>query len=116
MKTTKLVLCSAVLGLALVAPTEALASSNASRTHGQTAESQGSGDREVAITRAIRKRLMAASSLSVNARNVKVITVGKQVTLKGPVSSADERRRVLNLAKTGAGQTVSVVDELYLAE
>jgi len=37
------------------------------------------------------------------AKNVKIITAGGQVTLRGPVNSAEEKMKIEALAKTAAG-------------
>jgi hypothetical protein len=44
------------------------------------------------ITAQIRKEIVAGKSLSVSARNVKIITVNGRVTLRGPVQTAEEKR------------------------
>lgn len=65
------------------------------KDHAVTADTQShatTSDR--AITRNVRKAIMADKSLSTYAHNVKVITVNGQVTLKGPVHSEDEKQKV----------------------
>ena len=54
---------------------------------------------------------MGDKSLSVQAHNVKVVTNGGVVTLRGPVKSADERMRIEKLAKNVHGVN-SVKNEL----
>jgi len=66
---------------------------------------------DIDITRAIRKELMANESLSVDAENIKVITIGGKVTLRGPVESSTERARIVDLARQVAGAD-RVADEL----
>lgn len=51
------------------------------------------------ITRAIRKLIMQ-QELSMNAKNVKVITQNGEVTLRGPVESRAEVEKIVSLAKT----------------
>ena len=47
------------------------------------------------------------SSLSMSAHNVKIITNGNNVTLRGPVASEDEKKRVEAIAvKTAVGKHV----------
>ena len=64
---------------------------------------QGSSDRDVAITRNIRKAVVAEDTLSVNAKNVKIITRDGVVTLRGPVETADERKMIETLASRSDG-------------
>jgi hyperosmotically inducible periplasmic protein len=70
---------------------------------------QGSSSDEIRITASIRKSLMADGSLSFMAKNVKVITVGTKVTLRGTVKNADERTTIERRARDAAG--VSDVDD-----
>jgi len=55
-------------------------------------QKENAGDRQ--LTQKIRRALMQDKTLSSYAHNVKVITQGGQVTLKGPVRSDDEKRSV----------------------
>ncbi|CAN5859035.1 hypothetical protein BH11MYX4_BH11MYX4_57750 [soil metagenome] len=65
---------------------------------------QGGGkDRD--ITAAIRRSVVADSSLSFNAKNVKIITVGGKVTLRGPVKSDAEKATIESKAKSAPGVT-----------
>jgi osmotically-inducible protein OsmY len=72
---------------------------------------QSHSESDVEITRSIRKMLVDDDTLGTNAQNVKVITVGGRVTLRGAVASADEQARVVAIAKQAAGQD-SVLNEL----
>lgn len=74
-----------------------------------TAMDQGNSGSETKITAAIRKGLMGDKTLSFTAKNVKVITVGTKVTLRGPVKSEQERASIEAIAKQTAG--VSEVDD-----
>jgi osmotically-inducible protein OsmY len=69
---------------------------------------QGNSGTETKITAAVRQAMMSDKSLSFTAKNVKVITVGSRVTLRGPVKSEQERASIEALAKRTAG--VSEVD------
>jgi hyperosmotically inducible periplasmic protein len=65
---------------------------------------QGGGkDRD--ITAAIRRAVVSDGSLSFNAKNVKIITVGGKVTLRGPVKSDAEKATIEAKAKAAAGVT-----------
>jgi hyperosmotically inducible periplasmic protein len=65
-------------------------------------QAQGS-DNDVEVTRRIRKALVADEALSTNAKNVKIITLNGQVTLRGPVENKSERKSVMSKAKKVAG-------------
>jgi hyperosmotically inducible periplasmic protein len=54
------------------------------------------------VTASIRKAVMADKSLSTSAHNVKIVTKGSTVTLRGPVVSAAEKVRVAALARQNA--------------
>ncbi len=60
---------------------------------------QANRDSETKITAAIRRSLMSDKTLSFTAKNVKVITVGTTVTLRGPVMSGHEKATIEGLAK-----------------
>ena len=72
---------------------------------------QGNSKAEIAITASIRRGVMSDHALSFTAKNVKVITVGSRVTLRGPVKSDAERTEIENLARQTAGVT-DVDDQL----
>src|SRR4029077_662748 len=59
-----------------------------------TADQQKDNALDRDLTHRIRRALVQDKSLSSYAHNVKVITQGLQVTLKGPVRSEDEKQRV----------------------
>jgi hyperosmotically inducible protein len=72
---------------------------------------QGNSKAEIGITASIRRGVMGDHSLSFTAKNVKIITVGTRVTLRGPVKSDAERTEIENLARQTAGVT-DVDDQL----
>lgn len=59
---------------------------------------QGNSEADVDTTAQIRKEILAGENMSVNARNVKVITRDGRVTLRGPVNSANEKRIIGDIA------------------
>ena len=59
---------------------------------------QGNSKADVATTAQIRKEIIAGKDMSVNARNVKIITNQGRVTLRGPVNTAEEKRRIGEIA------------------
>jgi len=68
------------------------------KQQGVTADQQSNAAADRAITRKIRKSLIADKSLSTDAHNVKIITQNGMVTLKGPVKSDDEKQKVASIA------------------
>lgn len=71
---------------------------------------QGNNQTDVNITQAIRKAVVAGD-FSFNAKNVKIITSGGKVTLRGPVKSAQERANIVGIAKQTAG-VLNVDDQI----
>jgi hypothetical protein len=76
---------------------------------------QGSSATERNITASIRKGVVADKSLSFTAKNVKIITTGSKVTLRGPVKSEQERSAIEARAKQTPGVT-EVDNQLELAK
>ena len=68
----------------------------------QTSGDQSNSSADLKITQAIRQALMKDSELSTTAKNVKIITNSGQVTLRGPVKSAQEKAKIDQLAKSAA--------------
>ena len=64
---------------------------------------QGNNQADLDTTQNIRKALMADNSLSMDARNVKVITNAGVVTLRGPVKNSAERLAIETIARNYAG-------------
>jgi len=81
---------------------------------GPTADQQKNDATDLDITRQIRRSIMADKMLSTSAHNVTIVSEGGQVTLKGVVQSAAEKKSVAEKAMAVAGRT-RVVDELQLA-
>jgi hyperosmotically inducible periplasmic protein len=59
---------------------------------------QGNSKADVDTTAQIRKEIIAGKNMSVNARNVKIITIDGRVTLRGPVNTAEEKRLIGEIA------------------
>jgi len=79
-----------------------------------TPENQGGSESDREITRLIRKSIVSetgAEKESLNARNVKIITVNGVVTLRGVVESQAEKDSVEARAKNVAGAT-KVINQL----
>ena len=68
-----------------------------------SADQQKNNSSDIQTTRAIRQALMHDNNLSTYAHNVKVITQNGEVTLKGPVKTAEERDEVQAKAGEIAG-------------
>ena len=64
-------------------------------------QSEHKADRD--LTQSIRKAIMADKSLSMTAKNVKVITVNGTVTLRGPVKSLHDKEAIEAKAQQIAG-------------
>jgi hyperosmotically inducible protein len=87
-----------------VAPDNTKKNERDTRTELPTAQDQSKGsDSDVALTREIRQEIVKDDSLSTNAKNVKIITLGGVVTLRGPVASAAEKAKIATAAKHAAG-------------
>ena len=72
---------------------------------GMTPADQGKSGSELRITAAVRRAVVRDDTLSLGAKNVKIITTGTRVTLRGDVSSVYERDRVETQARTADGVT-----------
>ncbi|MEO6027781.1 MAG: BON domain-containing protein, partial [Candidatus Binatia bacterium] len=63
---------------------------------------QSENETDRTITQQIRKAVVGQDQLSMNAKNVKIITQDGVVTLRGPVKSAEEKATIASVAqKTG---------------
>ena len=69
----------------------------------KTSGDQSNSPEDVKVTADIRRAIVKDSSLSVTAQNIKIITVSGQVTLLGPVNTAEEKSKIAQLAKSVAG-------------
>jgi osmotically-inducible protein OsmY len=79
-----------------------------------TADQQGQSKADLKLTQNIRKAIVKDKSLSQYAHNVKIITRGGAVTLKGPVRSEKEKKAVEKAATAAAGKG-NVTNELEIA-
>lgn len=60
---------------------------------------QGNSQPDLDTTAQIRKEIVGGKDMSMNAKNVKIITNGGKVTLRGPVNSAEEKRIIGEIAE-----------------
>jgi hyperosmotically inducible protein len=67
---------------------------------------QGNNESDLKITQQIRQAVMANDSLSFTAKNIKIITSGGKVTLRGPVKTEQERSAIEAAARKVAGAQV----------
>lgn len=70
----------------------------------KTAGDQSNSPEDLKITQSIRQAVVKDKSLTMTAKNVKIITAGGQVTLRGPVNTAEEKSKIESLAKAAAGE------------
>jgi len=68
-----------------------------------TAGDQSNKQPDIRTEADVRKAIVDDKSLSLQAHNIKVVTESGVVTLRGPVKSADEKRRIEQLAKNVHG-------------
>jgi len=71
---------------------------------------QGSSESDRKITQQIRQDLMKDKSLSFTAKNVKIITMDGEVTLRGPVKSDAERSAIEAAARRVTGNVDSQLE------
>ena len=110
-RITLAILClSAVATFAVAEDNSTPAADNSGRNkRDRTGETQTSGDQsnssqDIKTTAAIRRAVMHDDSLSMTAKNVKIITENGVVTLRGPVKSAEEKAKIAQLAQSAAGE------------
>jgi hyperosmotically inducible protein len=78
-----------------------------------TSGDQGNSPEDRDLTQKIRHSLVANTDYSINAKNIKIITVNGRVTLRGPVNSEAEKSGVLALARNSTGDG-NVDDQLEI--
>ena len=86
------------------------ADNSARNQRDRSGESQTSGDQsnsspDIKTTAAIRRAIMHDDSLSMMAKNVKIVADNGAVTLRGPVKSEAERAKIAQLAQNAAQGT-----------
>jgi osmotically-inducible protein OsmY len=113
-----MLICLSTLTLSLPAEDNSSpAADNSGRNErDRSRETQTSGDQsnsrmDIETTAAIRRAVIHDGSLSMTAKNVKIITQNGVVTLRGPVMSDAEKTKIVELAKTHAGNA-KIEDQL----
>ncbi len=89
--------------------------SGTNKAQQKTAESQSGAMSDRQITAKIRREVVGDKSLSTYGHNVKIITKGGAVTLKGPVHSDDEKKNIEQKAGAVVGQD-KVTDQLTVKQ
>ena len=76
---------------------------------------QGNNQADIDTTAQIRKEIIALNGMSMNGKNVKIITMNGHVTLRGPVNSEDEKRQIGDIANHIA-QSQNVDNQLEVTQ
>jgi len=71
-----------------------------------TPTDQSSDPADIDLTQKIRKDITSNDAMSVQAQNIKIITQGGVVTLRGPVKSMDEKTTIESLAKSAGAKQI----------
>jgi hyperosmotically inducible periplasmic protein len=108
-KITLTILVASACTFSAFAEEKPAADNTAKNERDASGETQTSGDQsnspeDIKITADIRRAVVAEKSLSMTAKNVKIITANGMVTLRGPVNSAEEKALIAKLAHSAAGQ------------
>jgi hyperosmotically inducible periplasmic protein len=106
-RITLSLICISILALASVAQ-ETQPDNSGKNERDRSGETKTSGDQsnssqDTKITADIRRAIVKDSSLTMTAKNVKIITTGGVVTLRGPVNSSEEKTKIEQLAAAAAG-------------
>ncbi|MDX2052852.1 MAG: BON domain-containing protein [Polyangiaceae bacterium] len=64
---------------------------------------QGGSEADRTITQMIRQAVIKEDSLSMTSKNIKIITVNGVVTLRGPVSGAEQKSTIASIAQRTNG-------------
>ncbi len=67
---------------------------------------QSNDPQDLRLTRSIRKAIVADDALSTTAKNIKIITIGGKVTLRGPVETLKEKAKIDKKARKLAKSAV----------
>lgn len=78
-----------------------------------TAETQSNAKGDISVTASIRRWLMHEKNLSSDGKNIKIVTVNGDVTLRGPVDSEAEKEKIASGVKSCTGVS-KVTDELQV--
>lgn len=106
-RTTLSLICISTLALSAVAQ-ETKPDNTGKNERDRSGETKTSGDQsnssqDIKISADVRRAIVKDNSLTSTAKNVKIITAGGIVTLRGPVNSAEEKSKIEQLATAAAG-------------
>jgi hyperosmotically inducible periplasmic protein len=73
----------------------------------QTATDQSNDPADIKMTADIRKMVVNDGSLSMTAKNVKIITVDGKVTLRGPIQTEKEKAAIESHAKQAGAKSIT---------
>lgn len=76
---------------------------------------QSNKSEDLEITRKIRAEIIDQEGMSVNARNIKIVTVDGRVTLRGPVNTEEEKKKIEEIAEKVA-QAGNVENQLEVKQ
>lgn len=101
-------LCLTTLALAAGAEDKTAPDNSKKNERDSTSETKTAGDQsnapaDLKLTADIRRAVVGDKSLSMTAKNVKIITIAGMVTLRGPVKTEAEKDTIAKLAMTAAG-------------
>jgi len=103
------ILCLSVIAVSAFAEDNSTpaADNSARNQRDRSGETQTSGDQsnnspDIKTTAAIRRAIMHDDSLSMMAKNVKIVAENGEVTLRGPVKSTAEKAKIAQLAQNAA--------------
>lgn len=118
-RITLSLICISTLALSVVAQ-EVNPDNSGKNERDRSGETKTSGDQsnsseDTKITADVRRAIVKDSSLTMMAKNVKVITAGGIVTLRGPVKNAEEKTKIEQLA-TAAANGAKVDNQLEIKE
>lgn len=92
---------------------DSMSSDSVTRQRGLTASDQSNDSTDFNITRDIRREIMAKEGMSVDAQNVKIVTIAGKITLRGNVNSASEKEIIGQMANKANGRE-NVTNELQI--
>jgi len=103
--------CCLAVGTGAWAADESQPDNTGKNTRDRSTEAKTSGDQseskeDIQISAAIRREVVKDKSLSTDAHNVKIITANGETTLRGPVKSEEEKKKIGEYATKGGSKKV----------
>lgn len=71
-----------------------------------TPEDQSQSKSDIKLAAKIRRAVVKKSGLSISGKNIKIITLNNQVTLRGPVKNEAERATIEKTVRKAAGNAI----------